>query len=634
MSLNTALMCCKIIAVNSGSARDQQRGIIMKKHITGKRRTAITAAAFLIAALTAGNQCTQIIGMTDNSITASALSADTSVIKLESKGGWNEMLYLVVSGISHSDVTGVSYTGPSTGTLSAYDLEYLVRDTSNGVRVDIPGLKAGTYSVTLTTSKENVNAGNIAVTAHDRSGYAHFNYADGVGAYTDSGELKPGAKIIYVTDENKNTVSVTSKDGTTVTGIGNILNSAGQDMGDGKTSGGSTVVNTNSGIIRKLAEDGTPLVIRIVGNVTAPYGLTAYNTTDFGGLKGDNGFMARMRSGKDITIEGIGSDACINGWGLHFICEESAPEFGKSFEVRNIAFRNVPEDAIGMEGVQVNGVVTASVERCWIHNNEFYVPNIEKPAESDKKQGDGACDFKRGQYFTNSYNYYEGYHKTNLVGANDSNLQYNISFHNNYWKDCAARGPMARQANIHLYNNIYEHQTDVGQDSRANSYFFSEYNLFENCDDCTVIKSGGAIKSFNDSFVNCEHETTGTVVTSKTQAVSNNNKFPDFDTNASLSYIPSGDYILETDTSKLKAEFEIDGGTMDEPVFGGDVIPDTVAGDVNGDGDFSIADAVTLQNYLLGKINTLADWKAADLYADERLDIFDMVLMRRSLNNK
>ena len=370
--------------------------------------------------------------------------------------------------------------------------------------MDIVGLQAGDYNVSLTTSKGEITKSGIKVTAQDRSGYAHFKYTDGVGAYTDSGELKQDAIILYVTDENKDTVSVTSKDGTTVTGIGNILNSAGQDMGDGKTSGGSTVTNTNSGIIQKLAEDGTPLVIRIVGNVTAPSGLTAYNTTDYGGLKGDNGFMARMRSGKDITIEGIGTDACINGWGLHFICEESAPEFGKNFEVRNLAFRNVPEDAVGMEGVQANGVVTASVERCWIHNNEFYVPNIEKPAESDKKQGDGACDFKRGQYFTNSYNYYEGYHKTNLVGANDSNLQYNISFHNNYWKDCAARGPMARKANIHLYNNIYEHQTDVGQDSRADSYFFSEYNLFENCDDCTVIKSGGTIKSFNDSFVNCE----------------------------------------------------------------------------------------------------------------------------------
>lgn len=543
----------------------------MKKEIFKRRSAAIVAAAFMATAMTAGSNSGLFPVSTGGKVMAAEITEADSV-KVESAGGWNEMLYIVLTGITSSDVTGVSYSGPSNGTFSADDLEYLVRDTQQGVRVDIVGLQAGDYNVSLTTSKGEITKSGIKVTAQDRSGYAHFKYTDGVGAYTDSGELKQDAIILYVTDENKDTVSVTSKDGTTVTGIGNILNSAGQDMGDGKTSGGSTVTNTNSGIIKKLAEDGTPLVIRIVGNVTAPSGLTAYNTTDYGGLKGDNGFMARMRSGKDITIEGIGTDTCINGWGLHFICEESAPEFGKNFEVRNLAFRNVPEDAVGMEGVQANGVVTASVERCWIHNNEFYVPNIEKPAESDKKQGDGACDFKRGQYFTNSYNYYEGYHKTNLVGANDSNLQYNISFHNNYWKDCAARGPMARKANIHLYNNIYEHQTDVGQDSRADSYFFSEYNLFENCDDCTVIKSGGTIKSFNDSFVNCEHETTGKVVSSRDEAVSNNNKYPDFDTNAEFSYIPSGDYILETDTTKLKAEFEVDGGTMDEPDANAEVI--------------------------------------------------------------
>ena len=607
----------------------------MKKS-TIKKCTAAVAAALITGTVTAVGGIGANLRYIDNMTTVYAeTNTDIEGVKIVSAGGWNEMLYLVVSGIDHSDITGVSYSGASNGRFSADDLEYLVRDTDNGLRVDILGLKAGNYTVTITTSKGDITESNISVGTQDRSGYAHFNYTEGVGAYNDNGELKADAMILYVTDENKDTVSVTSKDGTTVSGIGNILNSAGQDVGDGKTSNGSTVTNTNSDILKKLAEDGTPLVVRIVGNVTAPYGLTAYNTTDFGGLKGDNGFMARMRSGKDITIEGIGTNACINGWGLHFICEESAPEFGKSFEVRNLAFRNVPEDAVGMEGVQANGVVTASVERCWIHNNEFYVPNIEKPAESDKKQGDGACDFKRGQYFTNSYNYYEGYHKTNLVGANDSNLQYNISFHHNYWKDCAARGPLARQANIHLYNNIYEHQTDVGQDSRANSYFFSEYNLFENCDDCTVIKSGGAIKSFNDSFVNCEHETTGTVVTSKTEAISNNNKYPDFDTNASLSYIPAGDYILQTDTTKLKSSFEINGGTMDENSASAmitDLDPVTVSGDVNADGELTIADVVLLQKWLLAVPDThLENWKAADLCEDNRLDVFDLCLMRRLL---
>ena len=607
----------------------------MKKS-TIKKCTAAVAAALITGTVTAVGGIGANLRYIDSMTTAYAeTNTDIEGVKVVSAGGWNEMLYLVVSGIDHSDITGVSYSGASNGRFSADDLKYLVRDTDNGLRVDILGLKAGNYTVTITTSKGDITESNISVGTQDRSGYAHFNYTEGVGAYNDNGELKADAMILYVTDENKDTVSVTSKDGTTVSGIGNILNSAGQDVGDGKTSNGSTVTNTNSDILKKLAEDGTPLVVRIVGNVTAPYGLTAYNTTDFGGLKGDNGFMARMRSGKDITIEGIGTNACINGWGLHFICEESAPEFGKSFEVRNIAFRNVPEDAVGMEGVQANGVVTASVERCWIHNNEFYVPNIEKPAESDKKQGDGACDFKRGQYFTNSYNYYEGYHKTNLVGANDSNLQYNISFHHNYWKNCAARGPLARQANIHLYNNIYEHQTDVGQDSRANSYFFSEYNLFENCDDCTVIKSGGAIKSFNDSFVNCEHETTGTVVTSKTEAISNNNKYPDFDTNASLSYIPAGDYILQTDTTKLKSNFEINGGTMDENSASAmitDIDPLTVSGDVNADGELTIADVVLLQKWLLAVPDThLENWKAADICEDNRLDVFDLCLMRRLL---
>ncbi len=610
----------------------------MKKS-TIKKCTAAVAAALITGTVTAVGGIGANLRYIDNMTTAYAeTNTDIEGVKVVSAGGWNEMLYLVVSGIDHSDITGVSYSGASNGRFSADDLEYLVRDTDNGLRVDILGLKAGNYTVTITTLKGDITESNISVGTQDRSGYAHFNYTEGVGAYNDNGELKADAIILYVTDENKDTVSVTSKDGTTVSGIGNILNSAGQDVGDGKTSNGSTVTNTNSDILKKLAEDGTPLVVRIVGNVTAPYGLTAYNTTDFGGLKGDNGFMARMKSGKDITIEGIGTNACINGWGLHFICEESAPEFGKSFEVRNLAFRNVPEDAVGMEGVQANGVVTASVERCWIHNNEFYVPNIEKPAESDKKQGDGACDFKRGQYFTNSYNYYEGYHKTNLVGANDSNLQYNISFHNNYWKDCAARGPLARQANIHLYNNIYEHQTDVGQDSRANSYFFSEYNLFENCDDCTVIKSGGAIKSFNDSFVNCEHETTGTVVTSKTEAISNNNKYPDFDTNASLSYIPAGDYILQTDTTKLKSNFEINGGTMDENSASAmitDIDPVTVSGDVNADGELTMADVVLLQKWLLAVPDTeLQNWKAGDLCEDGILDVFDFCLMRKYLTKE
>lgn len=492
--------------------------------------------------------------------------------KVVSSGGWNEMLYATLSGIRDADVQSVSYSGKASGSLQGDDLTYLVRDTAAGVRVDIPGVPAGSYSLTVTTAKGSVTISNINVSAQDRSGYAHFGDSQGVGAYTNDGTLKANALVLYVTNDNRNSVTVQSKDGTTVSGIGNILNSAGKESSGGKTSKGG-IANSNKGIIEKLAKDGTPLVVRIIGDVKAPDGLTAYDSVDYGGSVGDNGFMARMQSGRNVTIEGIGTDAAVNGWGLHFICESGNPDLGKSFEVRNLKFRNVPEDCIGMEGVQEGSTLTASVERCWIHNNEFYKPTISNPAESDKAGGDGACDFKRGMYFTNSYNYYEGYHKTNLVGASDSNLQFHITFHHNYWKNCESRGPLARQANIHMYNNIFEGQTSYCQNPRADAYIFSEYNLFESCKNPQQIKQG-AIKSFHDTLNGCKGDMQATVVNDKSQKVSSNNRYGDFDTNASLSYIPSNNYQLLTDTSKLKSCFASFGGTLDDQSISGSASAD------------------------------------------------------------
>ena len=482
-----------------------------------------------------------------------------SGVKVTSVGGWNETLYVELSGISDSNVTAVSYSGPTSGSLKGDDFKYLVRDNDGGVRVDIPGLKAGTYSVTIQTSKGTVAQSGIAVEEQDRSGFAHFNYNRGVGAYNDDGTLKANAIVLYVTNDNKNTVSVTSKDGTTVSGIGHILNSAGMDVGGGATTKGGKP-NNNNGIIKKLAEDGTPLVIRIIGNVTAPDGVTAYDSVNYGGSVGDNGGMARMKSGKDITIEGIGADATMNGWGIHFMAESAATDLGESFEVRNINFRNVPEDCVGMEGVQTGSDLNAPVERCWIHHCSFYAPKISNPAESDKDGGDGACDFKRGMYFTNSYCYYEGYHKTNLLGGSDSNLQYHVTYHHNYWKNCESRGPLARQADIHMYNNVFDGQSSYCMNPRANAYIFSEYNVFEDSKNPMQIKSG-AIKSYNDVFTNCKGDQDGTIVSSKSTKVSSNNKYANFDTNSSVSYIPSGNYILHS-TSELKSVLNEEAGAM------------------------------------------------------------------------
>ena len=493
--------------------------------------------------------------------------------------GWFETITATISGVTDSQVTSVSYSGPTSGSLTGQDLQYLVRDENGSVRIDIPGLKAGTYNLTVVAGGSTYTENNIEVLPYDRSGYAHFNYTAGVGAYNDDGTLKSNAIVLYVTNDNKNSVTVTSKDGTTVTGIGNILGSTGMDVGTGLNAKGGKA-NTNQDILRKLAKDGTPLVVRIIGNVKGSdmAGLTAYDSIDYGGTVGDNGFMARMSGGKDITIEGIGYDATIDGWGLHFICQTAdyAAGYGKSFEVRNITFENVPEDCVGMEGQQEDSTLTAPVERGWIHHCSFMAPIISNPAESDKDGGDGACDFKRGQYFTNSYCYYDGYHKTNLVGSSDSSLQYHLTYHHNYWLNCESRGPLARQANIHMYNNIFEGQTSYCMNPRANAYIFSEYNMFLKCKNPATLDSGGVVKSYNDSFASCLGDNDAITVTDRATTVSTSNKYANFDTNSTLSYIPSGNYQIQESITEMKAVVMAYAGVQKKTIISSDEVDSSV----------------------------------------------------------
>ena len=63
-----------------------------------------------------------------------------------------------------------------------------------------------------------------------------------------------------------------------------------------------------------------------------------------------------------------------------------------------------------------------------------------------------------------------------------------------------------------------------------------------------------------------------------------------------------------------------------------DEVSDRLMGDVNADGKFNISDVVVLQNWILAipDVN-LADWKAADLNKNNRLDIADFCLMKEKL---
>ncbi len=521
-----------------------------------------------------------VVGLAPNAQAAGAFSA---------VGGWNESIYAEIDGIEDAAVTAVSYSGTMSGQLVGQDLEFLVRQVGTGVRIDIPGLKAGTYSLTVTAGGVSYTQSGIEVKAHDRSGYAHWNYTEGVGAYNDDGTIKANATVLYVTEENKDTVSVTAG-GLTVSGIGNILNTGGKEKANGLTSKGG-LANTNGGILEKLAQENRPLVVRIVGHVTKPQGVTAWGSIDYGGNADDNGGMCNMSSCKNITIEGIGNDAIVDGWG--FAMNTSTGDYnkgyGKNFEFRNITFKNVPEDCIGLSGKQSGETVTDPVMHAWAHNCAFYGPkNLpDASADQDKGGGDGALDFKMGEYMTMSYCYFEAYHKTHLLGGSDTNLQYNVTWHHNYYKNCESRAPLGRQANLHIYNNLTEGQTSYCMSARANCYIYSEYNTFVNSKKVSDGNSGGKIKSFQNVFQGCTGTDAANIViaTSRDQQVSSTNKYANFDTNPAYGYLATGDYALETDTAVAKADVKANAGPMKLGTLGQEATPPVVTPTPN-EGDY------------------------------------------------
>ncbi len=63
-------------------------------------------------------------------------------------------------------------------------------------------------------------------------------------------------------------------------------------------------------------------------------------------------------------------------------------------------------------------------------------------------------------------------------------------------------------------------------------------------------------------------------------------------------------------------------------------VVETVTGDVNDDGEFTIADIVAVQKYLVAATDTLSNSKAADMCSDGKINIFDFVAMKRIFLSK
>ncbi|MDE6780906.1 MAG: hypothetical protein K2J40_05545 [Ruminococcus sp.] len=89
-------------------------------------------------------------------------------------------------------------------------------------------------------------------------------------------------------------------------------------------------------------------------------------------------------------------------------------------------------------------------------------------------------------------------------------------------------------------------------------------------------------------------------------------------------------YNISPDDGANICQWEYWGGEGQKFIIEPIAEPQKIAGDVNSDGKFDIADIVLFQKWLLAVPDTaLADWKAADFCEDNRLDVFDLCLMKQ-----
>ena len=224
----------------------------------------------------------------------SAVSAQAAVTEAK---GWFEAAYAQwepVSGAADYNV----YIAPEGGEYTQLDKQ-LVRKYPSYYRADAVGLKAGSYTMKIVSvdgSKAEMTSAAmttaaLTVKAHDRAGFAHVGMSGGIGAYKNDGTLKDGAKVIYVWADNASTVS------TDVT------------VGSGKTQ---TAVGMQDIIyLYQKGYDKTPIAFRIIGTIKKENMDELGSSAEGLQIKGKNGY-----ADMPITIEGIGIDAAISGFGI------------------------------------------------------------------------------------------------------------------------------------------------------------------------------------------------------------------------------------------------------------------------------------------------------------------------------
>lgn len=440
-------------------------------------------------------------------------------------GGWMESAFLKWTPVAGADSYNVYYTGGGQ-TDKKIDTE-LIRSYGTYFRADVLGLAAGPYTITVkpvTASIEGTGTttSSITVLAHDRNGFA-FEGGRVPGAYNNDGTLKSGAVVLYITQNTKNTVSMTVTGATTnpCVGLQTIL--------DGFKKG----------------LDNRPLVVRLIGNITDP--TTLYS--------GDIVIENKNNTSGSITFEGVGSDAVVNGWGLRI-------KTASNIEVRNLGLMltNADEgDNIGLQ--QAN-------DHIWVHNCDLFYGAAG--GDADQVKGDGAMDCKKSTYVTFSYNHFFDSGKCNLLGLSEGTTAgLYISYHHNWYDHSDSRHPRVRYYSAHVYNNYYDGNSKYGAGSTLGSSVFMEGNFFRNCKYPMLTsmqgtdvyngapgtfsgEAGGTIKAFNNTmsgqtryvpynatnypveFDAIETSTRGEVISSSITSKLGANAYNNFDTDPAL----------------------------------------------------------------------------------------------------
>lgn len=407
--------------------------------------------------------------------------------------GWNESVYAEWQLLDGATSYKVYVKGGKHADWTAVDRE-LVRNYGTYGRVDVVGLTAAAgYALKVVPviggaedETKASTASGMTVRSYDRSGFAHFNNS-GVGAYEDDGTLKTTARVIYVTAQTAKTVTldvITGKNDKTetFTGLQAIINAYQKGL------------------------ETRPLDVRIVGTVRDT-DMDSFGSSAEGlQVKGKNNTTPM-----NITIEGVGEDAAI--WGFGMLLRNAV-----SVELRNFAVMLCMDDCISLD---------TDNKYCWVHHIDLMYGNTG--GDSDQAKGDGSIDIKSdSQYITVAYCHFLDCGKTSLCGMKSESGPNYIDYHHNWFDHSDSRHPRVRTMTVHVWNNYYDGCAKYGVGATMGSSVFVENNYFRGTKDPMMIskqgtdakgdgtfsgENGGMIKSYGNVYAEKGASSNYTVIT-------------------------------------------------------------------------------------------------------------------------